>query len=101
LCSTSADCCPGEVCESNPGSASGVCGPCIISDGGVPDSGTDSGTGDSGTGDSGTGDGGLCSSYGQLCHMSSDCCNGVPCNQPLTPGCPSGANNCTCHYLIN
>jgi hypothetical protein len=56
-------------------------------DAGVPDSGgsPDSGSSSGGV-DSGSSSGGIdaapeasCALYGQLCTVSADCCNGVPC----------------------
>jgi hypothetical protein len=68
------------------GSAVGTCGPCPPPDAGSSSSGMSS----SGASSSGgtTGDGGVCSSYGQGCTSSADCCNGVPCTGN------------TCHYPI-
>jgi hypothetical protein len=70
------------------GAASGVCGPCI--DGGPPPPPPDSGTPPDGSSpDAAPVEGGppppvdsgvpTCAQYGQLCSMSSDCCNGIPC----------------------
>ena len=67
-CTTSADCCPGNNCFIQQGQTSGSCKPFVPppppSDGGTVDGGTDAGT---------------CSTYGQICTTSGDCCNGVPC----------------------
>jgi hypothetical protein len=78
-CTTSADCCAGTSCVAPAGSTRGVCGPC-----GGPGGGTDGGTVamDGGTAaydagaDAATP---VCATYGQLCQLSSDCCNGLPC----------------------
>ena len=70
-CTTAADCCPGLPCIAAPGSSRGTCGGQPPSDGGIvtppgdasPDTGTPP----------------ACADYGQVCSVSGDCCNGVPC----------------------
>jgi hypothetical protein len=94
-CTVTADCCQGETCIVSAGAASGVCGPCI--DGGPPPPPPDSGTPpdgstplpDGSSPDAAPVEGGnpppvdsgvpTCAQYGQLCSVSSDCCNGIPC----------------------
>jgi hypothetical protein len=93
LCTNNADCCPGTSCQLQPGTTRGVCGPC--GGGGPGDAGTGSSSGGSSGGSgstSGSSSGGSsgsssgsgspdagCALYGQVCTVSSDCCNGVPC----------------------
>ena len=57
-CTNDSDCCPGGHCYIQGGQTSGTCQP-NTTDGGTTDAG--------------------CSAYGQLCTVSGDCCNGVPC----------------------
>jgi hypothetical protein len=76
-CSNNADCCPGSSCTN------GVCGPCGGSgDAGAPGDGGGVIIPDAGLPSDGAAppppDGG-CAAYGQVCTVSSDCCNGVPC----------------------
>ena len=100
-CTVTADCCPGNECVVPQGSTLGKCGPLQPppSDGGTPppnDAATDGGSAppDGGTpppDDSGTTPDGsapppdgpppppVCSQYGQLCTVDSDCCNAIPC----------------------
>jgi hypothetical protein len=89
-CTTSADCCPGIPCTIPPGALNGICGGTILPDGGVSEAGTtDGSTPEGGSPDSGGGnlpDGGTCSLYGQICTVTGDCCNAVPCT------------NGTCHF---
>ncbi len=77
-CTTHADCCPGTPCVFAPGSSSGRCGGVLLPDGGVvpvPDAGVapDGGGGTDAGGPPG------CALYGQVCTLSGDCCDGVPC----------------------
>jgi len=80
-CTTGADCCPGLPCIMQPGSTRGTCGgappppPPPPGDAGqppLPDGGTPPGN------DAGVPPG--CANYGQICTVSGDCCNGIPCN---------------------
>jgi hypothetical protein len=77
-CTTGADCCPGLPCVMTPGSTRGVCGgQPPMGDGGIvtpppdapppppPDAGTDAPP--------------PCAGYGQICTVTGDCCDGVPC----------------------
>jgi hypothetical protein len=104
-CTNNADCCPGTQCVIAQGSTHGICGPCgggsSSSGGGSGGSsgGSGGGSGGSSGGDSGGGSGGGsgsssssssggapmdaggCALYGQICTVSSDCCNGIPCTQ--------------------
>jgi hypothetical protein len=61
-CTTDADCCVGNHCYIQQGLTKGKCYSLSIPDGGVADGGTP------------------CALYDQLCSVSGDCCNGVPCN---------------------
>jgi hypothetical protein len=75
-CTTAADCCPGLPCTSPPGSSRGVCGQPPVPppvDGGNP--GLDANIPDVPS----DGPKPTCAEYGQVCTMTSDCCNSVPC----------------------
>jgi hypothetical protein len=79
-CTNNADCCPGTSCSIAPGATNGICGPCGgggADAGPAPDGGSPGPNGDGGG--SGSGSNGRCSLYGQVCQVSADCCNGVPC----------------------
>jgi hypothetical protein len=72
LCTTTADCCVGNICVIDPGASSGRCGQPgnpPPPDGGVPEGGPP-------PGDAGPPP---CAEYGQQCTVNGDCCNGVPC----------------------
>jgi hypothetical protein len=83
-CTINADCCPGTTCIRPPGSTVGMCGtdnpPGTGGAGGTGGSGGTGGAG--GTGGSGGGTT-TCSTYGQICNSTQDCCNamdGVSCS---------------------
>jgi hypothetical protein len=126
-CTFTADCCPGETCLATPGSADGVCGPCVPPPDGGPDSGgsssgtttssggtttssggttTSSGGTTTSSGGTTTSSGGTttsssgspCALYGQQCQTISDCCNEVPCNDINGTTCAAGEAGCTCHF---
>jgi hypothetical protein len=87
-CTTSADCCPGLPCISAPGSTRGTCGGSLPPpvDGGNPppaDSGnpppSDGSVVDAPAMDDVYVPPPGCAGYGQVCSVSGDCCNGVPC----------------------
>jgi hypothetical protein len=67
-CTTAADCCPGLPCVTVPGSTRGTCGGPPMGDGGIVTPPPDAYVPPPG-----------CAVYGQVCTVSSDCCNGVPC----------------------
>jgi hypothetical protein len=77
-CTNNADCCPGESCNQ----VTHVCDPCGGPDGGGNDGGLSDGEPPppdaSADAPPPPPDGG-CASFGQVCQVSSDCCNGVPC----------------------
>jgi hypothetical protein len=89
-CSTTADCCPGLPCVSTPGSTRGTCGARPSDDAGVPDGSTatpdssaavpDGSVADRSVSDAEPDAATPCADYGQVCTLSSDCCNGVPCS---------------------
>jgi hypothetical protein len=88
-CTSNADCCNGLPCALPSGSASGICGGTLLTDGGVsttPPPGTDGGVVqppmDGGTDAAAP----ICALYGQACVTNGNCCSGVPCT------------NGTCHY---
>jgi hypothetical protein len=85
-CTINADCCPGSVCLTPPGSTVGTCGGGPTGGGGTGGTGGTSGSGGTGGATGGTATGGTggtstgsCSEYGQICKASGDCCNAVPC----------------------
>jgi hypothetical protein len=94
-CTITGDCCPGTTCIVSQGSTQGKCGNTTPPDGGTTTDAGTSGDGGSSTdggtsSDSGTGTGSdagagmdapppVCSQYGQICSVDSDCCNAIPC----------------------
>jgi hypothetical protein len=68
-CTNNADCCPGENCNQT----THVCDPCGGPDAGPPDAEPPPPDAAPPPPDGG------CASYGQLCMVSSQCCNGLPC----------------------
>jgi hypothetical protein len=96
-CTITGDCCPGASCIRAVGAIQGVCGQTPPPPGnGTGGSTGSSGSGAGGDGAAGSGAGGngaggagggtgtpVCSQYGQICTQSSECCNGIPCDQGI------------------
>jgi hypothetical protein len=82
VCTSSSDCCAGQVCTVPPGQNQGTCGAPPVS------TGTDGGT--------------KCATSGQQCKGQSDCCTGLNCLAPGGTGmtCAAGQAGCTCTNTI-